>query len=121
MAAKRTFFSIGQSGDSSMALLLRRLRWLLLAVVFIVVTYSLFGNVKSSFEKPASVQPVEESTKQPPSPLIPESGAADWEFDVERDSLNFGLSDDQCEVCDQPLNATNTLVIDTHSATDRIP
>ncbi|KAI1775889.1 glycosyl transferase family 90-domain-containing protein [Hypoxylon cercidicola] len=96
MAAKQTLFSFSQLGDSSMALLLRRFRWLLLAIVFIVITFSLFGDVRSTFEKPTSIPPPP-VVKQPTPPIIPETVKEAWAFDVERDSLNYGLSDDQCE------------------------
>ncbi|KAI1103855.1 glycosyl transferase family 90-domain-containing protein [Jackrogersella minutella] len=90
-----------------MALLLRRLRWLLLAIVFIVTTYSLFGDVRSPFEKPVpqpSKEPLKEPTDQPtyatPSQSDHDVDNTDgnaWVFDPKRDGLNYGLSDDQCK------------------------
>ena len=80
-----------------MALLLRRSRWLLLAIVFIVTTFSLFGHVSPKFQKPAQEsyrEPTEEQTYV--TPTRPEDEV--WEFDSKRDSLNYGLSDDQCKV-----------------------
>ncbi|KAI1371405.1 glycosyl transferase family 90-domain-containing protein [Hypoxylon crocopeplum] len=79
-----------------MALLVRRFRWLLLAIVFIVTTFSLFGDVRSPFERPIpqpTRQPVEQSTHTSPS----QSSEQAWVFDSKKDSLNYGLSDDQCE------------------------
>lgn len=79
-----------------MALLLRRLRWLILAVVLIVTIFSLFGDVRSPFDKPVQQsfrEPLEQSAQASP-PQLEESS---WEFDPKRDSLNYGLSDDQCE------------------------
>ncbi|KAI2468526.1 glycosyl transferase family 90-domain-containing protein [Annulohypoxylon bovei var. microspora] len=84
-----------------MALLLRRSRWLLLAIVFIVATFSLFGHVRSSFQKPAQesyrehTEPTEQLTHAAPPPHPPPEDEV-WEFDPKRDSLNYGLSDDQC-------------------------
>lgn len=84
---------------------LRRLRWPILAIVFIVTALSFFGSVRRPFEIPIEQsfgEPVEESLREPvelpthpiPSPPDDES----WTFDVKRDSLNYGLSDSQCEV-----------------------
>ncbi|KAI0173123.1 glycosyl transferase family 90-domain-containing protein [Hypoxylon sp. FL1284] len=82
-----------------MALLLRRSRWPLLAIVFIVVAFSLFGDVRSPFEKPIAIPPIQESVEPAVSavPAVPVSSEDTWTFDVGRDGLNYGLSNSQCE------------------------
>ncbi|KAI8957343.1 glycosyl transferase family 90-domain-containing protein [Daldinia sp. FL1419] len=99
---------------------LRRLRWPILAILFLATAFSLFGNVRRSLEipieqslqepaeepfdeptEPPPREPVDQSLREPveqpahsaPSPLDDET----WVFDAKRDSLNYGLSDGQCE------------------------
>ncbi|KAI1134691.1 glycosyl transferase family 90-domain-containing protein [Hypoxylon sp. FL0543] len=96
-ANNKSWFSCGQQlGESSMVLLLRRLRWLLLAVVLIVTVFSLFGDVRSPFDRPVQ-QSFGNPTEQSAQPSYPELVEDAWIFDSTRDSLNYGLSDDQCE------------------------
>ncbi|KAI0376322.1 glycosyl transferase family 90-domain-containing protein [Hypomontagnella monticulosa] len=81
-----------------MALLLRRLRWLLLAIVFIITAFSLFGDVKSPLDRSAQQSfgtPAEhQSHRTTPSQSTEEEA---WIFDSQKDGLNYGLSDGQCE------------------------
>ncbi|KAI5856776.1 glycosyl transferase family 90-domain-containing protein [Durotheca rogersii] len=77
---------------------LRRFRVLLLGVTLLVVAFVLlFGRARPPPTRPAVVPPAGEPAKRP----LPASSAhpvdESWTFDVERDGLNYGLSEEQCE------------------------
>lgn len=83
-------------GKSSPDLFKRRLLWLILAVL-IVMTLSYLSHARhTSFEEAAPVQVSrphheDEGTKS-------KQEEPEWTFVVGRDDLNFGLSDEQCDV-----------------------
>ncbi|KAI2602185.1 glycosyl transferase family 90-domain-containing protein [Hypoxylon sp. NC1633] len=95
MFANKPFFSCSQLGESSMGLVLRRCRWLLLALAIIATAFSLFGNVRSPVPE-AVPETVPEPEGHSTHTTTSHSNAETWAFDVKRDGLNYGLSDDQC-------------------------
>ncbi|KAH9992693.1 hypothetical protein F4779DRAFT_239365 [Xylariaceae sp. FL0662B] len=80
-------------GESAASCIQRRsCYWAILAIVFTVTAYTLLHSDLRQHTKPAEHLAADESSSQ--------SDKA-WTFDVERDGLNFGLSDYQCEVSDR--------------------
>lgn len=95
--------------ETSMALFQRRIHWLLPTILLVVITFSIwhpgFGRPPPPpppvLEKPKTDEkPTEPPAQEPPKLPPVELG---WEFDLERDELNFGLSDQQCQVCPCPF------------------
>lgn len=92
--------------DSSMALFQRRIHWLLPTILLVVITFSIwhpgFGHHPPPRPPVEKLKPDEKPAEPPaqeppkPPPVVETKG---WEFDLERDELNFGLSDQQCQVC----------------------
>ncbi|EMR72046.1 putative duf821 domain-containing protein [Eutypa lata UCREL1] len=87
-----------------MALFQRRIHWLLPTILLVVITFSIwhpgFGRPPPPpppvLEKPKTDEkPTEPPAQEPPKLPPVELG---WEFDLERDELNFGLSDQQCQI-----------------------
>ncbi|KAI1801779.1 glycosyl transferase family 90-domain-containing protein [Daldinia bambusicola] len=99
---------------------LRRLRWPILAIILLVTAFTFLGKVRPSFEIPVEESfeepdeysygeptepplrdPIGQSLPEPvahPTPtIIPSPDDESWTFDTKRDSLNYGLSDSQCE------------------------
>ena len=86
-------------GKASPDLFKRRVLWLSLTVL-IVMTVSYLSHQRHSSLQPAASQPLYNLHEQPVPPLSEKEKQKekDWTFVNGRDDLNFGLSDEQCDV-----------------------
>lgn len=97
--------------ETSMALFQRRIHWLVPTFLIIIITFTIwrpgFGHgIQPRPPPPPPPPPPEkplinpdEKPKEEPAPEPPVPTETGWEFSLERDEVNFGLSDQQCQVC----------------------
>ncbi|KAI1077978.1 glycosyl transferase family 90-domain-containing protein [Whalleya microplaca] len=78
-------------GETSVALTRRRIYWAILAII---LTLTAFILLKSDLRQ--HTKPVEHHFEQSTYKYLSQSDKS-WVFDLERDGLNFGLSEYQCE------------------------
>lgn len=87
-----------------MAFIQRRIQWLLPTLVVIIITVTIWRTgYGHPVVRPAAPieQPIikpDEKPKEPPAPEPPKPVERPWEFNLERDELNLGLSNQQCQV-----------------------
>lgn len=84
-------------GKSSPDLFKRRVLWLSLTVL-IVMTVSYLSHKRHSSVQPAASLHLSQPHDQAPQTEKEKPKEKDWTFVVGRDDLNFGLSDEQCDV-----------------------
>lgn len=84
-------------GKSSPDLFKRRVLWLALTVL-IVMTVSYLSHKRHSNLQPAASLPISHPHEQVPPLEKDKQKEKEWTFVVGRDDLNFGLSDEQCDV-----------------------
>ncbi|KAK6819593.1 hypothetical protein PG990_010090 [Apiospora arundinis] len=84
-------------GKSSPDLFKRRVLWLALTVL-IVMTVSYLSHKRHSNLQPAASLPISHPHEQVPPLEKDKQKEKEWTFVVGRDDLNFGLSDEQCDI-----------------------